>query len=296
MTCTFVVSALAVAPSVRAQVIDEGGFPVKGAAVSSAAFSLSCPPRLVAQAGESISLSCAATGVSEEGGVHYEWRSLSGDDLRLLSDAQSQSPFFTAPVSGGREYAYRLTATGPGVYASASVTVTVQGVSGESGRGPGLQDECDPLAIPDEFGEGCVPWEREPAPFGFGFEEDEGFLFPDAAGLPDRGGGFDSQAPPRLDCPAAVFLEELETGRIECHAWDAAGEEHLDYSWEPVGSTTRDYLDNPRLIPEDSPHPSVIAPEAPVYETLESFHSGETTLRYRYRLTATSRATGLFSS
>ena len=47
---------------------------------------------------------------------------------------------------------------------------------------------------------------------------------------------------------------------------------------------------------EDSPTPSVIAPEAPVYETLESFLSGETTFRYRYRLTATSRATGLSSS
>ena len=54
-------------------------------------------------------------------------------------------------------------------------------------------------------------------------------------------------------------------------------------------------MDNPRLIPEDSPHPVVVAPEAPVYETLESFRSGETTLRYRYRLTATSRATGLSS-
>ena len=211
MTCTFVVSALAVAPSVRAQVIDEGGFPVKGAAVSGASFSLSCPPRLVARAGESISLACAATGVSEEGGVHYEWRSLSDEGLHLLDASEGLTPFFTAPLSGGREYAYRLTATGPGVYASASVTVTVQGVSGESGRGPGLQDECDPLAIPDEFGEGCVPWEREPAPFGFGFEEEEGFLLPESAGLPDRGGGFDSQAPPRLDCPAAVFLQELET-------------------------------------------------------------------------------------
>ena len=59
--------------------------------------------------------------------------------------------------------------------------------------------------------------------------------------------------------------------------------------------TTRDYLENPRLIPEDSPTPSVVAPEAPAYETLESFRSVETTFRYRYRLTATSRATGLSS-
>ena len=94
----------------------------------------------------------------------------------------------------------------------------------------------------------------------------------------------------------AVFLEELETGAIECRAWDASGEEYLEYSWEPVGSTTRDYLENPRLMPEDSPNPSVVAPEAPAYETLESFRSVETTFRYRYRLTAMSRATGLSSS
>ena len=49
------------------------------------------------------------------------------------------------------------------------------------------------------------------------------------------------------------------------------------------------------MIPEDSPNPSVVAPEAPAYETLESFRSGERTFRYRYRLTATSRATGLSS-
>ena len=85
-------------------------------------------------------------------------------------------------------------------------------------------------------------------------------------------------------------------GSIECHASDAVGEEFLEYMWEPVGSTTRDYMDNPRLTPEDSPYPSVVAPEAPRYETLESFRSGETTFRYRYRLTATSRATGLSSS
>ena len=53
--------------------------------------------------------------------------------------------------------------------------------------------------------------------------------------------------PPYLECPSAVFLEELETGAIECHVSDAAGEEFLEYSWEPVGSTTRDYLDNPKI-------------------------------------------------
>ena len=223
--------------------------------------------------------------------------SVLGEGLSLLSDAQSYSPFFTAPLSGaGEEYAYRLTAMAAGVYRAATVTVSVEGASGEPVRAPGLQEECDPFTIPDEPGQGCAPWEREPDPFGFGPESEGGFLFPEAPSLPVRGGGSDLQAPPRLECPVAVFLEELETGAIECHAWDASGEEYLEYTWEPVGSTTRDYLDNPRLIPEDSPTPSVIAPEAPVYETLEPFRSGETTFRYRYRLTATSRATGLSSS
>ncbi|MYE03690.1 MAG: hypothetical protein F4Y00_01760, partial [Bacteroidetes bacterium SB0662_bin_6] len=80
--CVLVAVLLTSSSTAHAQVIDEGGLPVKGAAVSGASFSLSCPPRLIARAGESISLSCAATGVFEEGGVHYEWRSLSGDDLR----------------------------------------------------------------------------------------------------------------------------------------------------------------------------------------------------------------------
>ncbi|MYE04196.1 MAG: hypothetical protein F4Y00_04410, partial [Bacteroidetes bacterium SB0662_bin_6] len=159
------------------------------------------------------------------------------------------------------------------------------GVAEESVRAPVVQEECDPFTVPDKFGESCVPREKEPDPLGFD---------PEAPGVSDRPSpGF--AAPPRLECPVAVFLEELETGQVECHAWDASGEEYLDYFWEPVGSTTRDYLDNPRLVPEDSPHPFVIAPEAPAYETLESFRSGETTFRYRYRLTATSRVTGLSS-
>ena len=212
--CVLVAVLLTFASTGHAQVIEEGGFPVKGGDNYDDPLSLSCPSHLYVESGESVLLSCAATGVSEEGGIHYEWHSLSDEGLHLLDASEKLTPFFTAPLSGGREYAYRLTATGPGAYASASVTVTVQGVSGESVRAPGLQDECDPLTIPDEFGEGCVPWEREPAPFGFGFEEEGGFLFPESAGLPDRGGGFDSQAPPRLDCPAAVFLEELETGQI----------------------------------------------------------------------------------
>ncbi|MXW63758.1 MAG: hypothetical protein F4Y00_04805, partial [Bacteroidetes bacterium SB0662_bin_6] len=231
-----------------------------------------------------------------EEGVRYSWQSVLNGGLDLLSASDELSPLFTSPVSGaGEEYTYRLTAMGAGVYRTATVTVTIQGASGDTVRGPGLQEECDPLAIPDEPGEGCAPWEREPDPFGFGFEEEGDFPFPEAAGIPDQADGLGRQAPPRLECPVAMFLEELETGQVECHAWDALGEENLEYSWEPVGNTTRDYLDNPRLIPEDSPTPLVIAPEAPAYETLESFLSGETTFRYRYRLTATSRATGLSS-
>ena len=71
-------------------------------------------------------ISCTATGVPEEG-VRYEWEPLSGDGLRLLSDANERSPLFTAPVSGeGAEYAYRLTAMSVGVYETATVAVVVE--------------------------------------------------------------------------------------------------------------------------------------------------------------------------
>ena len=310
LVCGLALLALFLPSLSHAQVIEEDGFPVKGGGIGGEPFSLSCPSRLYAQAGESVAISCAATSVPEEG-VRYEWEPLSGDGLRLLSDANERSPLFTAPVSGeGAEYAYRLTAMSVGVYETASVTVVVGGVSGGSvqdrGKSPGLPEGCDSFGAFEGFREGCVGEDKAPGafePFGGGFEEEEGpdLLFPEAPGLPDRpsgpvrGGGPSRQAPPYLECPVAVFLEELETGAIECYASDAAGEEYLEYSWEPVGSTTRDYLDNPRLLPEDAPNPSVVAPEAPVYETLESFRSGETTFRYRYRLTATSRATGLSS-
>ena len=268
--------------------------PIKSERIASEPFSLSCPPRLVVRAGESVPLSCSATGVPEEG-VRYEWESIPGGGLDLLDASDKLSPLFTAPLSGnGAEYFYRLTATGPGVHAVASVTVAVKGLSGQSVGAPGLQEECDPFMLPENLGEGC-PEDKGPIPFGFGPEKE--FLLPEAPGAPapPSGPGFGRQAPPRLECPAAVFLEELEASAIECHAWDAAGEEYLEYFWEPVGSTTRDYLENPRLFPENSLAPSVIAPEAPAHETLESFRSEETTLRYRYRLTATSRATGLSS-
>ena len=301
MACVLAVALLTCAFAAHAQVIEEGGFPVKGGGVSGESFSLICPSRLAVQAGSSIVLSCSATAVPEEG-VRYEWESLSGDGFHLLSASDELSPLFTAPLSGeSAEYGYRLTAMGAGVYATASVTVTVQGVPGESVGAPVIQKDCDPFTIPDELGEGCAE-DKGPVPFGFGPESEGGFLFPEAPGLPDRpsgpvrGGGLGRQTPPYLECPVAVFLEELETGAIECRVSDASGEEYLEYVWEPVGNTTRDYLENPRLMPEDAPNPSVVAPETPVYETLESFHSGETTFRYRYRLTATSRATGLSSS
>ena len=308
IACVLAAALLACASSAHAQVIEEGGFPVKGGGVSGEPFSLSCPPRLYVAAGESVLLSCSATAVPEEG-VRYEWESPSGDGLHLLSDANERSPLFTAPVSGeSAEYVYRLTAMSVGVYETATVTVMVGGFveeGQEAFEAPG--EECGSFGGFGRDQEGCQPWEKAPPPDSFGDSpEDEGIVpwpsFPESPGAEDKefagssGAGPFPQAPPRLECPVAVFLEELETGQVECHAWDASGEEYLDYSWEPIGSTTRDYLDNPRLIPEDAPNPSVVAPETPAYETLESFHSGETMFRYRYRLTVTSRATGLSSS
>ncbi len=150
---------------------------------------------------------------------------------------------------------------------------------------PHLHEECGPFLDSDAFAEECT-----------------GDSGPDVVGIGSDGEGFSGsfldpafRTPPRLECPSAVFLEELETSAIDCHASDAAGEEHLDYRWEPIGGATRDYLENPRLIPEDAPNPMVVAPSSPQYEALETFLSEEGTQRYRYRLTATSRATGLSS-
>ena len=148
MACILAAALLACASSAHSQVIGEGGFPVKGDGVSGESFSLSCPPRLDARAGESVLLSCSATAVLEEG-IRYEWESLSGDGLHLLSNANERSPLFTAPLSGeSAEYVYRLTATAPGVYETATVTVVVGGVSGGSvqdrSKLPGLlQEDCD---------------------------------------------------------------------------------------------------------------------------------------------------------
>ena len=305
--CAFAVMLLVGASAAHGQVIEEGGFPVKGGSISGESFSLSCLPRLVVETGESVLFSCSAAVVPEEG-IRYEWESLSGGGLHLLSDANERSPLFTAPVSGeSAEYVYRLTAMSVGVYETATVTVSVGGFveeGQEAFEAPG--EKCGLFGGFGRGQEGCQPWEKAPSPDSFGDSpEDEGIVpwpsFPESPGAEGKdfpgssGAGPDLRTAPRLDCPSAVFLEELETGSIECYASDVAGEEYLEYSWEPVGNTTRDYLDNPRLLPEDSPIPSVVAPEAPVYETLESFRSGETTFRYRYRLTATSRATGLSS-
>ncbi len=150
---------------------------------------------------------------------------------------------------------------------------------------PGAEEACGPFEVPGAFGEGCV--------------EDSG---PDAFGGVSQGAGFSSdpsnpvfRTAPRLECPAAVFVEELETGVIDCHAYDEAGEEHLEYYWEPLEGAPHGYLDAPRLTGEDRPNPSIVAPSSPFYATLESFASEDATLRYRYRLTATSRVTGLSS-
>ncbi len=150
---------------------------------------------------------------------------------------------------------------------------------------PAFPEACGALFISDEFGEGCA--------------EDKG---PDAVGGVAGAGGFPNASPapvlrtaPRLECPAAVFVEELETGVIDCRAYDEAGEETLDYYWEPAAGAPGGYLDAPRLIGEDTPSPLVVAPSAPAYAALESFASEDATLRYRYRLTATSRVTGLSS-
>ena len=166
----------------------------------------------------------------------------------------------------------------------------------ESSAPPALHEECGAFLLahpvtPDAFPEECA-----------GNAAGDGNNGLDGAGNGVAGAGSSSAAldpalhtPPRLECPSAVFLEEMETAAIDCHAYDAAGDEYLDYFWEPVGAATRDYLENPRLLPEDAPNPVVVAPSFPVYDTMESFLAEEGAQRYRYRLTATSRTTGLSS-
>ena len=131
MACVLATALLTCASSAYAQVIEEGEFPIKGGGIPGESFSLSCPPRLVAQAGESILLSCAATDVSEEA-IHDRWESPSGNNLRLLSYAHSHS--FTVPVSGaGEEYHYiaSMTTSASGVPRTARRRVTVRVVEGE---------------------------------------------------------------------------------------------------------------------------------------------------------------------
>ena len=192
--CVLAAALLTCASVAYGQVIEEGGFPVKGGGVSGEPFSLSCPPRLYVEAGESVLLSCSATAVPEEG-VHYEWESLSGEGLHLLSGANERSPLFTAPVSGeSAEYVYRLTAMSVGVYETATVTVIV-GVSGGSvqdrSKSPGLLEACDSFEALEGFREGCVAGDKMPPsfePFEGGLEDEggPGLLFPEAPGLPDR--------------------------------------------------------------------------------------------------------------
>ena len=310
MACILAVALLACASAAHSQVIEEGGFPVKGGDNSGEPFSLTCPPRLYVAAGESLLFSCSATAVPEEG-IRYEWESISVGGLDFLSAPDELSPLFMTPSSGaGEKYAYRLTATAPGVYETADVTVSVEGFSGDSahdrGEGSAGPGDCSSFAF-EGYREGCSSKGEGSelfSPFGGDLENPAGLdpFFPGSPGAPGKdvpgSGGYSGPGmatAPYLECPPAVFLEELEVGSIECHVSDALGEEFLEYVWEPVGSTTRDYMDNPRLIPEDSPYPLVVAPEAPHYETLEASRSGETSVRYQYRLTATSRATGLSS-
>jgi len=74
---------------------------------------------------------------------------------------------------------------------------------------PGVREEgeleaCGPFEVPGDLGAGCVE-DRGPSSRPF-VSEGAGFSV-DSPG-PAR------YAPPRLDCPSAVFLEELETGAI----------------------------------------------------------------------------------
>ena len=149
MACILAAALLACASSAHSQVIEEGGFPVKGGDNSGEPFSLSCPSRLVVQAGSSIVLSCSATAVPEEG-IRYEWESISVGGLDFLNAPDELSPLFMAPSSGaGEKYAYRLTATALGVYETADVTVSVEGfpeddTRGEGSAGPG---DCSSFAF-----------------------------------------------------------------------------------------------------------------------------------------------------
>ena len=157
---------------------------------------------------------------------------------------------------------------------------------------PVLHEECDPVRVSGAFAGECAGDMGDTGGNGGADGAGNGVVGSGASGM-----SLDPalHTPPRLDCPSAVFLDELETGTIDCHVYDASGEEHLDYFWEPVGGATRDYLENPRLLPEDAPNPVVVAPSFPQYDTLASFLSEEGAQRHRYRLTATSRATGLSS-
>ena len=117
MICILAAGLLCVSTA-QGQVIEEGGFPVKGNGISGESFSLSCPSRLTVQAGESVLFSCIATGAPEEG-VRYAWEAILGDGLHLLNGANERSPCRT--IYGGdnddykQTYAYTLTLSAAGI-------------------------------------------------------------------------------------------------------------------------------------------------------------------------------------
>ncbi len=93
---------------------------------------------------------------------------------------------------------------------------------------PPLPEECDAFAIPDEFGEGCREGSEYEAPDAFvGVAQADGF--PDGPSGPSNPV---LRSAPFIECPAAVFVEELETGVIECRASDEAG---ARYRWTETG-------------------------------------------------------------
>ena len=97
--CLFAVAVLFCVSSAHGQVIEEGGFPVKGGGISGEPFSLSCPSRFYVAAGESVLLSCTAEGAPEEG-VRYGWESVSGEGLDFSAPRTSYRRYSRLPCRG----------------------------------------------------------------------------------------------------------------------------------------------------------------------------------------------------
>ena len=76
-----VVGSLACVSVAQGQIIEEGGFPVKGGGVSGESFVLSCPSRLVVEAGTSIVFSCSEPRGSGRAPLpeSVEWNTLRSD-------------------------------------------------------------------------------------------------------------------------------------------------------------------------------------------------------------------------